>query len=429
MDRETVLKALIDWNFWYKEQYTGIIRDEYVNSLLQMMDIGLAIDVTGVKRCGKSTIINQVVKKLINNGVDPFNTLIINFEDPRFNIRNGNDLFQLYEIYKEIKRKEGRTYIFLDEVQKVENWEGFVRSLIDRKEAYVIVSGSVKMNISESLSGRHLSFIVYPLSFKEFLEFKKLEIKNDLDILAKEPIIKSLFLEFVKLGGFPLVALSELKEKVLVNLYEDIISKDVIERCKIKNVHEVRTLSLFYLSQIGNRISFRKISRSLNIPIKNVLKYTECLTSSFLIYFVNPLNSKLSEMVKAEKKVYSIDQGLANVIGFRLNESLGSLLENVVFIELLRRYGINKIFYYRGKRGEVDFVIKDNEVKEAYQVTYSLQDMEREIKGIKEILERKKDIKVYILTFDEEKEIEINGKKIPVLKTWKWLLESFKRFF
>lgn len=264
---------------------------------------------------------------------------------------------------------------------------------------------------------------VYPLSFKEFLLFKGLTITSKLDLLAKEEEIKSLFLEYLKFGGFPLVALSEVKDKILLNLYEDILAKDVIQVCRIKNQDQVRTLSLYYLSNIGNKVTLRKISESFEIPLRNIERYTQCLLNSFLIFFVEPLSPKLSVMKKAEKKVYSVDQGLSNVVGYRLNQTLGSLLENAVFLELLRRYGLNKIFYYRGKN-EVDFVIRDNEeIKEAYQVTYSLTDLEREVKGIKEILSRKPDIKVAILTLDEEKEIEVRGKRISVIKVWKWLLE------
>ena len=142
MNRELVEKALIDWNFWYKEQPIGIFRD-YSNQILRLLDSGLAVTVIGVKRAGKSTIMNQVAKKLIEKGEDPFNILIVNFEDSRFSeIKDGNDLFSLYELYKEIRKSKGKPLIILDEVQKVKNWEGFVRSLIDRKEARVIVSGS-----------------------------------------------------------------------------------------------------------------------------------------------------------------------------------------------------------------------------------------------------------------------------------------------
>ncbi|ARM77192.1 AAA family ATPase [Acidianus manzaensis] len=428
MDRELLLKALIDWNFWYKDQYSGFPR-QYSEKIIRILLSGLLVDVVGVKRSGKSTIFNQVIQKLIKNGTDPLNTLIINFEDPRFNeITDANSLFQLYEIYQEIRKdKKSKPFIFLDEVQKVKNWENFARSLIDRKEAYIAVSGSTsaitKGKLRETLSGRHISVEVYPLSFKEFLQFKGVELKSELDILANETKIKSLFLEYLKFGGFPLVAINEMKENILLNLYEDILSKDVVKCCKIKNENQVKNLSLYYITNVGNRISLRRISRTLQIPIRNVERYTQCLLNSYLIFFVNPLSSKLTQMVRAEKKVYVIDQGISNVIGYKLNETLGPLLENAVFIELLRRYGSRNIFYYRGKN-EVDFLIlENNKIKEMYQVTYSLNDLDREIKGIIEISKKDKDVKATILTFDEEKEIKINDETIPVIKTWKWMLD------
>lgn len=424
MDKDSIIKALIDWNFWYKEQFLGIRRDEYVDALLQRLNTGLVVNISGVKRAGKSTIINQAVKKLIEKGIDPFDTLIINFEDPRINVSNANELFAIYELYKEIRKSKGKPYLFLDEIQKVKDWEGFVRSLSDRKEANIVVTGSTSelSDLDERLAGRHISLDVFPLSFKEFLRFKGVEIpENEIDLIANEDKIKRLFQEYLKFGGFPIAVLSDMKENVLITLYDDIITKDVIQNCKIRNEKELKDLSLFYLSNSSNRVTFRRLSRLLNIPIKNVLRYSSCLMNAFLVFFVNPLNPKLSEMIKGEKKVYCIDNGLINVIGYRLNENIGSLFENMIFLELLRRYG-NKIYYYRGNKGEVDFVIKD--YNEAYQVTYTFSNEEREVKGLKELLERKSDIKAKIITFDEEGEIEIKGKKVPIIKAWRWLIEN-----
>jgi len=425
-----VLKALIDWNFWYKNQFIGIERD-YSNQLLSLLGKGFAISVIGVKRSGKSTIINQIVKKLIDKGEDPFNTLIVNFEDSRFgDIRTANDLFSLYELYKEIrKKKDSRPYIFLDEIQKVKGWEGFVRSLVDRKEANVVISGSTasvnNKNVREVLAGRHLVLEVFPFAFKEFLRFKNIKFSTELDIIAKENEIKTLFSDYLKYGGFPLVVSNDNerdKEKILLQLYEDIMLKDVISECNIRNEEEAKFLALFYISNAGNKVRYRKISYSLNIPLTNVLRFTECMQNAYLIFFVKALSPKLSEMVRYDRKVYSIDNGISNVLGYRLNQNVGSLFENLIFLELLRRYGINNIFYYKGRRGEVDFVVKvKDEIREIYQVTYELSDIEREIKGIEEFLKIRK-TKAYIITFDKEGEIELNDNVVKVVKAWKWLL-------
>ncbi len=425
-----MLKALIDWNFWYKNQFIGIERD-YSNQLLSLLGKGFAISVIGVKRSGKSTIINQIVKKLIDKGEDPFNTLIVNFEDSRFgDIRTANDLFSLYELYKEIrKKKDSRPYIFLDEIQKVKGWEGFVRSLVDRKEANVVISGSTasvnNKNVREVLAGRHLVLEVFPFSFKEFLRFKNIKFSTELDIIAKENEIKTLFSDYLKYGGFPLVVSNDNerdKEKILLQLYEDIMLKDVISECNIRNEEEAKNLALFYISNAGNKVRYRKISYSLNIPLTNVLRFTECMQNAYLIFFVKALSPKLSEMVRYDRKVYSIDNGISNVLGYRLNQNVGSLFENLIFLELLRRYGINNIFYYKGRRGEVDFVVKvKDEIREIYQVTYELSDIEREIKGIEEFLKIRK-TKAYIITFDKEGEIELNDNVVKVVKAWKWLL-------
>ena len=427
MNRELIEKALIDWNFWYKEQPVGVPRD-YADQILRLIDSGLAITVLGVKRAGKSTIINQVAKKMIERGENPFNILIVNFEDSRFSeIREGKDLFSLYDLYKEIRKSNGKPLVILDEVQKVKGWEGFVRSLIDRKEARVIVSGSTSSvnnrNVRRVLAGRQLIFEVFPLSFKEFLDFKGVHVEREIDVVAREGEIKKAFSEYLTYGGFPLVVLNQDKERILTQLYEDILFRDVISECNIKKEEEVKSLSLFYISNIGNRINFRRLTKSLNIPLRTLQRYTECLKNAYLIFFVRALSPKLVEMVKSERKVYSIDHGLSSVVGYRLNESHGALFENLIFLELLRRYGENNIFYFRGKRGEVDFIIKiGNEVREAYQVTYKLNDVEREIKGLRE-LQRIKNVPSYIITFDEEDELD----GIEVVKAWKWLLGKIQR--
>ncbi|BFI74366.1 ATP-binding protein [Sulfurisphaera ohwakuensis] len=427
MNRELILKALIDWNFWYKDQFTGYLREDYVKEILNIINSWYIASVLGVKRAGKSTILNQVAKKMIESGVDPFDILIVNFEDGRLaSVQNVEDLFRLYEIYLEIKRKkDSKPYIFLDEIQRINGWEGFARSLIDRKEAFVIVSGStsdlISDNVRKKLAGRHVVIRVYPLSFKEYLNFKGLNLHNEVDIIARESEIKSYFNEYLTYGGFPGIVNSNVKEQLLSSLYEDIIVRDVITPCKIKEVDKLRLLSLYYISNVGNRVRLRNVSRQLQIPLRTVERFTQCLIRANLIYFVNPLSPNLSVMTRAEKKVYVMDQGLANVIGYRLNSNLGSPLENLVFVELVRRYGEENVFYYRGKRGEADFVIKEKDsVKEAYQVTYYLN--EREYKGVEELL--KWNIPVKFLTFDEEREINIKGKNVNVLKIWKWLLNN-----
>ncbi|ADX84540.1 ATP-binding protein [Saccharolobus islandicus] len=197
MNRELILKALIDWNFWYKTQFTGYPRDDYVKKVLSVINSWYVASILGVKRAGKSTILNQVAKKLIESGIDPFDIFIINFEDGRLtSVQNVEDLFKLYEIYLEIRRrKDTKPYVFLDEIQRVNGWEGFVRSLIDRKEAFIIVSGStsdlINENVRKKLAGRHVIINVYPLSFKEFLDFKGLSLRNETDLIAKEPEIKA----------------------------------------------------------------------------------------------------------------------------------------------------------------------------------------------------------------------------------------------
>ncbi|MEM4373242.1 MAG: ATP-binding protein [Metallosphaera sp.] len=309
-------------------------------------------------------------------------------------------------------------------MQSVEGWEGFVRFIVDRKEAYVTVSGSTaRLNqaVRRSLAGRHLTVEVFPLSFREFLRFRNVNVFTELDLVAREAEIKALFDEYLRFGGFPLVALNPgNRERILAQLYDDIVHRDAVLECGVRNVGEIGDLALFYVSNVGNRVGFRRLSRSMGIPLRNLQRYTECLTNAYLVFFMKAISPCLSEMVKAERKVYCVDNGIFNVVGHRLNENLGSLLENLVFVELMRRHGLGNVFYYRGRR-EVDFVVKDrNEIREILQVTYSLGD-EREIEGIREFL-RIRRVRASMITYDEKGEVRVEGQVVKVMKAWKWLL-------
>lgn len=302
----------------------------------------------------------------------------------------------------------------------MEGWEGFVRSVVDRREAHVTVSGltaNLTQAVRRSLAGRYLTVEVSPLSYLEFLRSKNVNVFTELDLVAREAEIKALFDEYLRFGGFPLVALNPgNRERILAQLYDDIAHRDAILECGVRNVSEFSDLALFYVSNVGNRVGFRHLSRSMVIPLRNLQRYTECLRNAYLVFFVKAISPRLSEMVKAQRKVYCVDNGISNVVEHRLNENLRSLLKNLVFVELMRRHGLGNLFYYRDRR-EVDFVVKDrNEIREILQVTYSLGD-ERETEGIMELL-RIRRVRASVITYDGGG----GGQRVKVMKAWKWLL-------
>ncbi len=437
MKDEEILPILLDWNFWEKEQETGIERNNYVNLIYPFLKTNHATAITGVRRSGKSTIMLQLAKKLIDSGAaKPRDILIINFEDYRFYDISLELLHKIYELYLK-KIVLGKTrIIFLDEVHKVNGWEKFVRTLLDRKEAKLIVSGSNAKLISEEyatlLTGRNINILVFPLSFKEFLLFKGLKLEDELKIIAERIKIKKFLDEFLKYGGFPEVVLAgeSTRRKIIADYFEGIITKDVVERYKIRERAKLEVLARYYLSNISNKISFNKLKDYLNIPLRTVERFSYYLEEAYIISFLKRFSFKVKEQEKSKRKVYSVDVGLCNALGFRFSENFGKLIENAVFLEIMKENTNNpnfEIYYWQDTVGkEVDFVIKQGlKVKQLIQVCYDIDDIDvkkRELNALVKASEELKCKNLLVITWEFESEEKVDGKKIKFIPLWKWLL-------
>lgn len=425
-----ILEILDDWNFWGKTIDTGIEREEYLLRMEKFSKTGQIISLVGVRRSGKSTLMLQYIKRLIKKGVDPKNTLYINFEDPRFSGELSlNFLQSIYETYQEYFNSK-TPYLFLDEVQNISGWERFVRALHERKVAKIFVSGStsklLSLELGSVLTGRHLRTVIYPLSFEEFLYFKKIRIKEPLNLIRKRSIIRRFLREYLEFGAFPQVVLTEenrVKQKVLFDYFEDIIGRDVIERYKIKKSEELRSLAMYYFTNIGSSISFNRIKKFLGLSFHTLERFSYNLSYPYLIFFVKKFAYSLKEQQVNPRKVYAIDTGLRNAISFRFSEDLGKIYENVVFLELLRRG--REIYYWKGKR-ECDFLIRDGSKEEAIQVCADIKNpevRERELNGLLEAMNRFNLKEGLIITDDYEGEEVVQNRRIEFQPLWRWLLK------
>jgi len=431
MEKAKIIEVLETWNFWKRKPSTGIRRTGYINKIKKYARTGQVVTIEGARRSGKSTLMFQYIDELINDGINEKNTLYVNFEDPRFIGELSVKLCEdIYDTYLQYLKPSGNPYIFLDEVQNIEGWEKFVYLLHETKRATVIVSGSTSQLLSSefgaALTGRHIPLTVYPLSFKEFLCFKGLEVSGELDIISKKAEINRMLMEYLEFGGFPKVVLSDEKREILTAYFEDIIARDVIERNRIKNVEELKTLAKFYLTGISSLVSFGKISRFLKMPLNTVERFSYYLTYPYIIFFVNKFSYSLKEQKVNPRKVYGIDPGLRNVVGFKFSRDLGRLYENTVFMEFLRRR--EEIYYCKNKK-ECDFLIKSSGNIELYQVCSDMNNIsakEREIKGLLEAMEEYNVENSIIITQDTEEEISIDGRKINCIPLWKWLLSEGK---
>jgi predicted AAA+ superfamily ATPase len=436
MYKKDVIEILEDWNFWNRSLETGIERSFYLSQLEKLLTTRQIIVVTGARRSGKSFLMRQLAKKLIENGVEKNSTLIVNFEDPRFTELNAKNLQEIYEIYLELLSPKKKPYIFLDEIQEVKNWEKFVRSLHELQKAHIIISGSnaklLSKELSTLLTGRHVDITVFPLSFSEFLNFNNIYLKNRLDIAGKRIEIKKLLREYIEFGSYPEVVLSKLKKEILLNYYADVLNKDLIRRYKIRKNEKLETLARFYLTNISHSITFNSIEKFLGISADTVEKFSGYFEDVYLLFFLKRFSYGIKEQEKSPRKVYCIDTGLSNTIGFKFSQNVGKLAENIVLLELKRREARDlnfKVYYWKDvSNRETDFVIKEGtKVTKLIQVCWDITNFEtkkREVIGLLKSMEEFQLKEGIIITEDYTAEETINNRKIKFLPLWEWLLNE-----
>jgi len=374
--------VLVDWNFWGNFDIDYIDR-EY--SIGELVGRGKTLVLYGVRRAGKSYLAYGYLKEQIREGLDPRETLIVNFEDPRLAGVKVNDLIKIYDDYVRLARPRD-PIIVLDEVQVVGSWEKFVRYLVENKRHRVIVTGSSSKLMSTEyatvLTGRHIDLEVLPLSFREYLYFKGLTVAESLDLYKHRLRIMSFLEEYLEYGGFPEIVLEPVarRRKIMLQQYfNDILVKDVAVRYRLRDHGLLESLARIYITNIARPLSMRSIARSLGKPIQTIERYTEYLGTARLFIYLKKISSKAKEVEKTPRKVYVIDIGLYNEASIRRDYS--KILENIVFLHLLRKYKDNReLFYYKtqGNR-EVDFAIKtNNRISRLIQVTYELRPEDNE---------------------------------------------------
>jgi predicted AAA+ superfamily ATPase len=438
MKEEEILDILKDWNFWLKEVDTGIQRESYIEMLEKFLEPNVVVCISGIRRSGKSFILKQLAKDLIRKGVKREEVLIVNFDDKRINDFSIKFLDKVYDTFQK-SFLPSKSFIFLDEVHKVDGWERWVRTMNELRKAKIVVSGSTSKLLSKEygtlLTGRHLDLTVFPLSFKEFLKFKNLEVENVLELLENRIKIRKLLDEYIKFGGFPEVVMAgdeNIKVRLLESYFDDIINRDIMQRYEVRKTEELFALAKFYLTNISNLISFSSLEKKIGTSNDTIKVFSSYLEEVYLISTVKKFSTKVTDQERAPKKIYCSDTGLSNVVGFKVSENLGSLMENIVAVELMRRkeiYSSNfEIFYWKDyQQNEVDFILKRGpDIKQLIQVTYASEKDEIEWRELKALLKASDELKcdnLLIVTWDYEDEIKIEGKNIKCTPLWRWLLE------
>ena len=359
-----------------------------------------ALIITGIRRCGKSTLLKQMLE--FNNS----NKLFLSFEDPRlFNF----ELFD-FELLDNIIENSKVEMLFLDEIQVVIGWELYVRQKLD--EGFrVVVTGSnaslLSRELGTKLTGRHISKELFPFSYREFLGFKNLQ--------AGEKSLQ----KYMDTGGFP-EFLKTNNPDILTELFHDILNRDIIVRHGIRDARSLKNLAVYLVSNTANLITASKLQQPLNIKTAiTVLDYFSFLEDTYLVNFMPKFSYSLKVQMVNPRKIYVIDAGVIKIASTAFTENKDHLLENLIYWELRRRG--KQLYYFNENKAECDFVVLKNEkIEQLIQVCYELlpENREREIRGLKEAMDFFKTDKGLIISFNQRDAFMHNGKRIEVVPAW-----------
>lgn len=401
-----ILKSLLiqiinSQNEHAESQEKGMIRD----SLNKIKTINnYAHIISGIRRCGKSTLLHQYLNKNYPNA------FFINFDDPRLAEFESNDWFRLDEIIKE----ETCKVLFFDEIQVITGWEKYVRQKLD--ESYQIyITGSnaslLSRELGSKLTGRHIGYELFPFSYSEFLKFKKIN-----------PSLESLQL-FMKIGGFPEYLKTEDSE-ILLQLFNDILIRDISVRYGIRDYKLLQRLALFLISNIGNRITGTSLKKQFGFgSTATVLEYLSHLETSYLFFFISKFSYSIKVQSINPKKVYSIDNGLIQTNSISFNENIGNIFENLIFLHLKQK---KSEIYYFSEKGECDFVVFQNgKITKLIQACIELNNdnLERETNGLFEAMDFFNIKKGTIVTLKQSDKIISKDKTINIVEAYKFLLD------
>ena len=408
--------------FWQDVAKEGALNSREVADAIDIQTKEV-VDIVGVRRCGKSSILKLLIQKLRLQD----NFLYINFEDPFFIDHNHAQIIEeLITTYQDYFNA-GLRYLFFDEVQAIDQWEKAIRKLRDSGQFKVYVTGSssklLSSELASLLTGRHLSYKLHPLSFREYLAFKGISPLSKKDVILKAGTLLKNFTDYLAIGGFPEIVLTG-NQTLLKQYFFDIIQKDIVMRHSVRETAKLEKMAVFLMSNASKIISLESLKKTFDISYKLASTYLDYFKESFLLFEIPQFSYSLKTQAKALKKYYTVDCGLANVAAIRFSQDTGRILENCVYLQLLRRF--DDIYYYKTKNNlEVDFVVKTASSKLAIQVAWSVKDEKtkaREIRALVVALDELKLKRGLILTCDEEDEVVVEGKIITITPAYKWML-------
>lgn len=417
MNRDVLKQIIID----QKEMYLGnplISRDYDLEENVNYCFVG-------IRRTGKSYMMYQQIHDLMNDGISSSQIVYVNFEDERLLEISVDDLNTILELGIEFSGSKGKPYLFLDEIQNVDGWEKFVRRVADMKYRINITgSNSKKLSkeIASTLGGRFMIVNVFPYSFKEYLSANHIEnVRLDQIGTKKRADIVSQYEQYVTYGTFPELVDIKNKRPFLNNIYQTVYLQDIITRNKITNDFAVRLILKKIAESVTKALSFNRLtnivkSAGISIGKQTVINYVGHMLDSYLIFSLQNYASK-----KTSPKYYFMDTGL---LGLMLLDCKTAQLENLVAVELIRRYGFENVYFFENNI-EVDFYVPSENlaIQVSMQVLEDVDTLERETKAFVKLNQFIPDTKCLLVTNSEETKLNCDGIKIDVVPAWKWLLD------
>jgi predicted AAA+ superfamily ATPase len=429
MEKHTLKELIAEHKsrFFSRGNLTPRDAQKSVNRLLQQREI---VFITGVRRCGKSSLMRLVCDDLLAAaGVALSNILYVNFEDERLASFKSEDCERLMEAYYELEAPSGKVWLFLDEIQNVPAWEKWLNRLYEFEEVKIFVTGSnmslMGSELSTALTGRNRQVVLWPFSFREFLVMRASSQEETPHSREWRANMARMFDAFLQSGGFP-EALKQGDPALLEQYWQDILYRDIFPRYGIRNIREIRELTLFLASNSACIHSYKSLQGVAGVKSQmTVCSYLQALHDVFLFFPVDLFDYSVKRQIYNPSKMYGIDTGMLNAVSFSFSRDMGHSMENAAYIELRRRG--YEVYYWKSlKGGEVDFLIREKgAITTAIQVCFSLADAKtrrREIDGLVAAAHELKVERLILISGEAEETITEDGCVINVLPMWKWLL-------
>lgn len=426
-----------------KELLKQIVRDFHLAPLPVLrrrelevpLDSGKIITLIGVRRCGKTSYLFNRIEELLIRGIPKTRILYVNFEDERLDLKT-DELDLLLQAFRELYPDTllDTCYFFFDEIQNIPGWDAFIRRVYDTVTKHIFITGSnarfLSSEIATTLRGRTVSYEVFPLSFREYLTFKGVQV--DLYSSAVRAHINNHLADYLKNGGFPeVIDFDEgLRNRVLQEYFNVMIYRDLLERYRISNIQALKFFLKRMMASATRLVSVNNIynelkSAGIKIGKNQLYDHLDACQNIYLALVLRKYTTSLVERELGEKKVYAIDNGLLNALSFKFSDDTGKVMEQAVFLELRRRG--QEIYFFKDKV-ECDFVLKKGmDVTGAIQVAVSLGDSrtrKRELRGLLDCCSAVGLAEGLIITADTTEELIVDGVKVTIMPLSSWLLRE-----